>query len=402
MRPKGAGSASNDCVIDMRRIYMDHAATTPVDREVLKAMEPYFTKKFGNASSLHSFGFEAKKGLETARTQIAKLINAYPSEIVFTSGGTESDNMAIRGTVKEGDHIITSRIEHHAVLNTCSELEKHGVEVTYLPVDSHGLVSPADVEKAFRKNTRLVSIMHANNEIGTIQPIKKIGALCRKNRILFHTDAVQTVGKIPIDVEKMNIDMLSASGHKLYGPKGIGCLYIRNGVRVNPLITGGGHEHGLRSGTENVPGAVGFGKACELAARYMGNEARRLKQLGNTVTRAALEIPDSRLNGHPEKRLPGNINMSFDFIEGESLVLRLDEKGIAVSTGSACSTKSLEPSHVLIAIGLKHMQAHGSLRITLGKDNTRSDIDYLLEALPDVVSSLRKISPFKRKEGGRF
>lgn len=379
-----------------KRIYLDHAATTPADSEVVKAMEPYFSKKFGNASSLHSFGRESRKALEESRNKVAELIDSDPSEIVFTSGGTEADNMAVRGTVQKGDHIITSKIEHHAVLHTCRNLEKSGVEVTYLPVDKYGLVEPERVEKAVKKNTKLVTIMHANNEIGTIQPVKGIGDICKKNNILFHTDAVQTFGKVPLDVEKMGIDMLSASGHKIYGPKGIGCLYVRKGVKVRPLLTGGGHEHGLRSGTENVTGAVGFGKACELVAgRGINKEASRLERLRDRIIKKALEIPDSRLNGHPEKRLPGNVNLSFDNIEGESLILKLDEKEIACSTGSACSTKTLEPSHVLMALGLKHMRAHGSLRITLGKGNTKKDVDYLLKVLPEEVGNLREISPFK-------
>ncbi|MFQ5648280.1 MAG: cysteine desulfurase NifS [Candidatus Aenigmatarchaeota archaeon] len=382
----------------MRRIYLDHAATTPVAKEVLEAMEPYFSEKFGNASSLHSFGQEARRALEDSREQVAKLINADSAEIFFTSGGTEADNMAIKGTVKPGDHIITSRIEHHAVLHVCEHLESQGVKVTYLPVDEYGLVDPKEVEKAITKATRLVSIMHANNEIGTIEPIEEIGKICRKHKVLFHTDAVQTFGKVPIDVKKMPIDMLSASSHKLYGPKGVGCLYIRAGTKVTPLLHGGGHESGRRSGTENVAGAVGFAKACETARKKMKDEAKRGAGLRDMLVKAILEIPDTKLNGHAEKRLPGNANFSFRGIEGESLIMYLDMKGIAASTGSACSTKSLEPSHVLTAIGLKPFEAQGSLRLALGKDNTEEDIKYTIEVIKETVENLRKISPFKKEE----
>jgi cysteine desulfurase len=380
----------------MKRIYMDHAATTPVDQEVLEAMKPYFTEKYGNASSIHDFGQEAKDALEDSRAKVAKLIGADMNEIVFTSGGSESDNLAIKGIVfgkGKGSHIITSAIEHHAVLHTCEFLEKQGFEVTYLPVDKYGLVDPAQVEKAIKSNTVLVSIMHANNEIGTIESVEEIGKVCRNAGILFHTDAVQSLGKIPINMKKMDIDLLSASAHKLYGPKGVGCLYIRKDIKPIPQIHGGGHESGMRSGTENIAGIVGFAKACELAGKNMNRWTGHEKGLRNRLIKDCLEIPNSRLNGHSEKRLPNNTNFCFSGIEGESMVIHLSMKGVAASTGSACSSKSLKPSHVLTAIGLSPKDAHGSLRLTLGKDNTEGDVDYLLEVLPGIVENLRKISP---------
>lgn len=382
----------------MKRIYMDHAATTPVDEEVVKAMLPYFAEHFGNASSLHSFGQEAKDALEESRRTIAKSINAKPEEIIFTSGGTESDNMAIKGIAfanKNKNHIITSAIEHHAVLHPCEFLEKQGFKVTYLPVDNCGLVNPEDVEKTITPKTVLVSIMHANNEIGTIEPIAEIGKICSKHRVYFHTDAVQTFGKVPINVKKMYIDLLSASAHKLYGPKGVGFLYIKKGIKISPLIHGGGHEMDMRSGTENVAGIVGFAKATQIAMKNMRKGIKKETALRDKLISGILKIAGSRLNGHPTKRLPGNANFSFGGIEGESLVMHLDMKGIAASTGSACSTRSLKPSHVLTAIGLTPMQAHGSLRLTLGRENTEVDIDYVLGILPDIVENLRKISPFK-------
>ena len=376
---------------------MDHAATTPVDKEVIQTMLPYFDKKFGNASSLHQFGQEAKEALENNRETVAKLINAEPREVIFTSGGTESDNWAIKKIAftneDRGNHIITSKIEHHAVLESCEFLEKNGFKVTYLPVDKYGLVNPEDIKKAITKNTILVTIMHANNEIGTIEPIEEIGKICKEKGVYFHTDAVQTVGKIPIDVKKMNVDLLSSSSHKLYGPKGVGFLYIKKGTKLSPMIHGGGHEFCLRSGTENIAGIVGFAKACELAQRDMEKRVKHEKKLADRLIRGVSKIPESWLNGHPEKRLPGNTNFCFKYIEGESLILHLDDKGIAASTGSACSTKSLKPSHVLTAIGLSPVDAHGSLRLTLGKDNTEKEIDYVLGVLPGIVADLRKISP---------
>ena len=377
---------------------MDHAATTAVDKEVIKAMLPYFDNQFGNASSLHQFGQEAKEALEQSRETVAKLINAEPREIIFTSGGTESDNWAIKKIAftneDKGSHIITSRIEHHAVLESCEFLEKNGFKVTYLPVDKYGLVNPEDVKNAITKNTILVSIMHANNEIGTIEPIEEIGKICKEKGVYFHTDAVQTVGKVPIDVKKMNVDLLSCSSHKLYGPKGVGFLYVKKGTKIAPMMHGGGHEFCLRSGTENVAGIVGFAKACELAQKNMEKWNSHEKRLRDKLVKGVLErIPESWLNGHPEKRLEGNANLCFKCIEGESLILHLDDKGVAASTGSACSTKSLKPSHVLTAIGLSPVDAHGSLRLTLGKDNTEKEIDYILDVLPKIVEDLRKISP---------
>lgn len=377
---------------------MDHASTTPVDSEVVKAMLPYFTDKFGNASSIHSFGREAKKALDDSRRIVANALNANPDEIIFTSSGTESDNLAIKGIAIEGkkkgrNHIITSSIEHHAVMNPCEYLRENGFDVTYVPVDRYGTVNPSDIENSITEKTCLISVMHANNEIGTIQQIEEIGKISKEHGIPFHTDAVQTFGKIPIDVEKFNITLLSISGHKIYGPKGIGALYIKKGTRIEPLIHGGGHERGLRSGTENISGIVGLGKAVEIAQRDMEKEAKRLTALRDILSKGVLEIKDSWLNGHPTKRLPNNANFCFSRVEGESMLLKLDAKGIAVSTGSACSSKSLEPSHVLKAIGLKPGETHGSLRFTLGKSNTKEDIDYVLEVLPEIVDELRRISP---------
>lgn len=381
-----------------KRIYLDHAATTPLATEVLEAMKPYFSEKFGNASSLHSFGVEARDAVENSRKIAAKFLGARPNEIIFTSGGTESNNLAIKGIAfankSRGNHIITTKIEHHAVLEPCHWLEKHGFKVSYLNVDKYGLVDPKEVEKAITKETILVSIMHANNEIGTIEPIEEIGEICKKHKVYFHTDAVQSFGKIPINVKKMNIDLLSASSHKLYGPKGVGLLFINQDVKIEPIQHGGGHEQGLRSGTENVPGIVGFAKAIEIATKNMKVEAERQKKLRDKLINEILKIPGAQLNGHPSQRLPNNVNISIKGIEGEALLIRLNEKEIAVSTGSACSTKSLEPSHVLTAIGLTPEQAHGSLRITLGKDNTEQEIEYTIEQLKNIINSLRKISPF--------
>ncbi len=383
----------------MKRIYLDHAATTPVANEVIEAMQPYFNEKFGNASSLHLFGREARDALEKARRTMADFIGARPNEIIFTSGGTESDNLALKGVAfankSKGNHIITSKIEHHAIFETCHWLEKNGFRVTYLPVDSQGKVNPSDVEKAITKDTILVSIMHANNEIGTIEPIEEIGKICRKHKVYFHTDAVQSFGKIPIDIKKMNIDLLSASAHKLYGPKGVGFLFIKQDVNIEAIQHGGGHEQNLRSGTENISGIVGFAKAVELAKENMKKENERETKLRDRLIQEILKIPGTHLTGAKE-RLPFNASFYFDGVEGEALLIRLDEKGIAVSTGSACSSKSLEPSHVLTAIGLKPEQAHGSLRVTLGKDNTEQEIDYTIENLKNIINSLRKISPFKK------
>jgi cysteine desulfurase len=385
---------------------MDHASTTPVDPRVVEAMHPYFTGKYGNpSSSLYSAGQEAKKALDESREKVASIINARPEEIIFTSGGTESDNLALKGIAlankSKGRHIITSSIEHFAVLDTCEWLQKQGFEVTYLPVDKYGFVKPEELEKAIRKDTILISIMHANNEIGTIEPIKEIGKIASEHEVYFHTDAVQTVGRVPIDVEEMGIDLLSMSSHKIYGPKGVGALYIRRGVRLEPLLHGGGHERKLRSGTENVSGIAGFAKAIEIAKEEMDKEAERLIRLRDRLIEGVLKIENSWLNGHPTKRLPNNAHFCFRFIEGESMILELDFNGIAGGTGSACSSPTLEPSHVLRAIGLKHEEAHGSLRLTLGRQNSKEDVDYVLHVLPKVVERLRAISPFK-KDFGEF
>jgi cysteine desulfurase len=385
----------------MKRVYLDHSATSPLDKEFFEEMKPYFSSKFGNASSLHSFGREASEAVESAREKVAVALNCSPSEVYFTSGGTEADNWALKGVAaanrKMGMHIITSSIEHHAVLHTCQYLEKNGYEVTYLPVDRYGFVKPADVEDAIRKDTILISVMHANNEIGTIEPIEEIGRIAREKGVYFHTDGVQSFCKIPTDVNKLNVDMFSISAHKFYGPKGVGALYIRGGTKIEPLLHGGGHERGMRSGTENVPGIVGLGAASELGMRRMKKDGEKMTALRDRLIRETLKIKGSWLNGHPVKRLPNNAHFCFSLIEGESLILYLDERGIAVSTGSACSSKSLEPSHVLLRIGLKHEEAHGSLRITLGRENTKEEIDYVIRVLPGVVKKLRTISPFKTK-----
>ena len=378
--------------------YMDHSATSPVNPEVLKEMLPYFTESFGNASTLYALGREARTAMEKAREQVASLIGAQPEEVYFTSGGTESDNIAIKGTASKlknkGNHIITSDIEHPAVEETCKYLEKNGYQVTYLPVGEEGIVKVSDVEAAITPETILITVMHANNEIGTIQPIKEIGALAREKGIYFHTDAVQSVGKIPVNVGDMNVDMLSISAHKLYGPKGIGALYIRKGVRIDPLLHGGGHERGMRPGTENIPGIVGLGKACQIAEDNLEKNMEYVSSLRDRLIQGVLgNIEQSYLNGHPTKRLPNNANFRFTGIEGESLVLQLDAKEINASTGSACSSKKLEPSHVLMAIGLKEVDAHGSLRISLGTENTPQDIDYTIDAINEVVERLRSMSP---------
>jgi cysteine desulfurase len=379
-------------------IYMDHSATSPVDPEVFKAMAPYFVDEFGNASTLYSLGREARKAMESARAQVASLIGAKPEEIIFTSGGTESDNIAIKGTAyrlkDKGNHIITSAIEHPAVEETCKYLEKKGFEVTYLPVYPEGIIRISDLENAITDKTILITIMHANNEIGTIQPIAEIGKIAREKGIYFHTDAVQSVGKIPVNVEELNVDMLSLSSHKLYGPKGVGALYVKKGVRLEPIIHGGGHEKGLRPGTENVSGIVGLGKACEMAEKDLDKNAKYLTDLRDKLIDGVLDsVEQSYLNGHRTKRLPNNVNFRFASIEGESLVLHLDSKGIAASTGSACSSKKLEPSHVLTAIGLEKVDAHGSLRLTLGKENDFEEVNYVIKSVKEVVEILRALSP---------
>lgn len=388
----------------MKKIYMDHASTTPVDPEVVEAISPYFTKYYGNASSLHSFGQEAHEAMEKARKKIANLIKAKPEEIIFTSSGTESDNIAIKGIAykmkkykDKGSHIITSEIEHPAVLETCKHLENQGFKVKCLPVDKYGLVSPDDLEEAISTSTFLISIMHANNEIGTIEPIEEIGKIAREREIPFHTDAVQSAGKLDIDVNGMNVDMLSLSSHKMYGPKGTGALFIRKGIKLEPIIQGGGHERGFRSGTENIPGIVGMGKACELAKKGMDVDVANLKNMRDKLIKGILEIEESYLNGHPTKRLPNNAHFRFTAIEGESLVMSLDDKGIAASTGSACSSKKLKPSHVLMAIGLNEVEAHGSLRLTLGRQNTDEEIEWVVEVLPTIIEKLREMSPLWKK-----
>ncbi|TET17504.1 MAG: cysteine desulfurase NifS [Dehalococcoidia bacterium] len=382
----------------MKRIYLDYAATTPTHPEVVKAMLPYFTGSFGNPSSLYSCGQEAKGAIQEVRVRVAELIGARDEEIVFTSGGTEADNFALKGVAyaneKKGDHIITSSIEHHAVIETCKFLERRRFSVTYLPVDEYGLVDPDDVRRAITNKTILISVMHANNEMGTIEPIAEIGRIAKGAGIYFHTDAVQTAGHIPVDVNELEVDLLSISAHKLYGPKGVGALYIRKGTKLIPFMHGGEQERRRRASTENVPGIVGFGRAVELAQQEMSEEAERLTYLRDQLIKGLLErIDHIRLNGHPQKRLPNNVNVSVDYVEGESMVLNLDLEGICASTGSACSSSSLEASHVLLAIGLSHEQAHGSLRFTLGKWTSEEDIGRVLEVLPQIVAKLRAMSP---------
>lgn len=381
-----------------RRVYLDYAATTPCDPKVVDAMLPYFNKKFGNASTLYSLGQEAKIAIDDAREKIATAIKADVSEIIFTGGGTESDNTAIKGIAyankDKGNHIIISNIEHHAITEPCKFLEKKGFKITSIPVNKYGLVDPLDISKAITNNTILVSIMHANNEIGTIQPIQDISKITREKKIYFHTDAVQTFGHIPININDLGVDLLSASAHKLYGPKGIGMLYIRKGTRIMPFLHGGDQEKKRRASTENVPGIVGFGKATEIALVEMDREVRRLTYLRNRLIEGILEkIDHVKLNGHPINRLPNNVNVSLEYIEGEAIILRLDAEGIACSTGSACSSSSGEPSVVLLAIGLPRELAYGSLRLTLGRFTDEKDINYVLEVLLKVVKKLRSISP---------
>lgn len=380
------------------KYYFDNAATTPVREEVLQEILPYFREYYGNASSIYSIAKESKKALEAARAKVAAAIGATPDEIYFTAGGSESDNMALRGVVnaskKEKKHIITTKIEHHAILHTAEFLETKGVDMTYLNVDEFGKISLEELENAIRPETVLISVMFANNEIGTIQPIAEIGEIAKKHGVLFHTDAVQAVGHVPIDVEKLQVDLLSMSGHKLGAPKGIGAIYIRKGTRISPLIFGGAQEKKLRAGTENIAGIVGLGKAAELAVAEMEETTKKLTALRDKLIHGILEsIPDSRLNGHPTDRLPGNCNISFSYIEGESLLLLLDALGIAASSGSACTSGSLDPSHVLMAIGLPHEIAHGSLRLTIDRENTEEQVDFILEKLPGLVQRLRDMSP---------
>ncbi|MEW5944612.1 MAG: cysteine desulfurase NifS [bacterium] len=381
-----------------RLIYMDHAGTTPMHPEVLSAMKPYFIERFGNPSSIHYVGREARGALEDARGRVAALIGARHDEIVFTAGGTEADNAAIRGVAlaceNRGKHVITSAVEHHAVLDVCEFLARRGWKITVLPVDGDGLVDPGDVEKAVTKETTLVTIMHANNEIGTVQPIEEIGRIARERGVFFHTDAVQTAGVLTLNVAEMNIDLLSISAHKIYGPKGVGALYVRSGVKFSPLLFGGGQERKRRSGTENVPGIVGFGKTAELAAKERQQRVNHLLPLRERLKNGIFErIDDVTLNGHPEKRLPNNVNVCIKYVEGESMLLMLDMLGVAASSGSACTSGSLDPSHVLLAIGVPAEVAHGSLRFTLGRMNTLEHVEFVLEELPKIVDRLRKMSP---------
>ncbi|MDL2280977.1 cysteine desulfurase NifS [Selenomonadales bacterium OttesenSCG-928-I06] len=384
--------------MEKKNIYFDHSATTQVDSAVAKKMLEYMTDKFGNASSIHSFGREAKKALEEARKQVARLINAEPTEIIFTSGGTESDNLALKGIAlrnrKKGNHIISSQIEHHAILHTLEYLEENGFKVTYLPVDENAMINLEDLKNAITDETILISIMFANNEVGTIQPIKEIGKIAKEHDIYFHTDAVQAIGNCHIDVREMNIDLLSMSGHKFYSSKGTGALYVRKGVRIEAIQHGGAHERNIRAGTENIPGIVGMGLAADIARVNLDDHIKNLTKLRDKIIDTILaEIPSVKLNGHRTQRLPGLVNFSFSFIEGESLLLNLDLKGIAASSGSACTSGSLDPSHVLLSMGLNHETAHGSLRLSLGRHNTEEEVDYFLEIIPEIIDKLRKMSP---------
>lgn len=384
----------------MKTIYLDNAATTPCRPEVVEAMLPYFTEKFGNPSAIYQLGQETQDAIQAAREDVARVINAAkPTEVFFTSGGSEADNWAVKGVMnaykdKKGKHLITTKIEHHAILHTCEFLERNGFEVTYLPVDKYGLVDPAEFEAAIRPDTVMASIMFANNEIGTIEPIKELAAIAHEHKVIFHTDAVQAFCHEKIDVQEMGIDLMSASAHKLYGPKGVGMLYVKRGVRIDNLIHGGGQERGKRATTENTAGIIGFAKAAVLAdAEREAEHERQAKLRDHAISRITAEIPHCFLNGHPTKRLANNVNISFEFIEGEGMLLRLGAKGICASSGSACTSGSLDPSHVLLAIGLPHEKAHGSLRITLGRETTLEDIDYMVDVLVPAIAGLREMSP---------
>ncbi len=382
----------------MDTIYLDNSATTRTDDEVLKAMLPYFSEHYGNPSSIYKIGRENRRAVEDAREKVAKALNCEPDEIYFTAGGSESDNTAIRGIAynykKKGNHIITSKIEHPAVLETCKQLEKEGFEVSYINVDENGFIKLDELQNAIKPTTTLITVMFANNEIGTIQPIKEIGEIAHKNNIIFHTDAVQAVGSVRIDVKELNIDSLSLSGHKFYGPKGIGALYVKKGVQFQKFVNGGHQERNKRAGTENVPGIVGLGKAIELAYENLEEHNKKIKELRDYyVEQIEKRVPYIKVNGDKEKRLPGNSNISFRFIEGEGLLLNLDLKGICASSGSACTSGSLDPSHVLLAIGLPHEIAHGSLRVSIGKYNTKEEIDYTIDSIVEIVSRLREMSP---------
>lgn len=388
----------------MRKVYIDHAAGMPLDQRVFETMKPYFMEKYGNPSSSHFFGTSARDALTNSREKVARLIESEKrEEVIFTSGGTESNNLAIKGVAhrnrEKGNHIITTTIEHISVINICKHLQKQGFEITYVPVDTQGIVDPEKIRDAITDKTILISVIYANGEIGTIQPVMEIGKIARDNQICFHVDAVAAAGKIPINVKEENINLLSISSNDLYGPKGVGALYIERGTKIQPVMQGGGQERGLRSGTENIPGIVGIGKAAEIARQELEAEGRRTSRLRDKLIEGVLEtIESSYLNGHPTRRLPNNANLRFSYIEGESLILGLDMLGVQLSSGSACTSKTLEPSHVLIAIGLAHEEAHGSLVFTLGKQNSEEDVDYILEVLPGVVKRLRAMSPLTPKE----
>jgi len=382
----------------MKRIYLDYAATTPVHPDVIKAMSEYFTDKYGNPSSIHSRGLEAKAAVETARQGMARMIGAQPDEIIFTSGGSESDNFAVKGVAlalrERGDHLVTCAIEHHAVLETCQFLEQNGCRLTVLPVDNYGLVDPDHVRRAITDRTILVSIMHANNEIGTIEPIAEIGRICREQNVYFHTDAVQTFGALEVNVDSLNVDLLTLSGHKFYGPKGVGLLYVRRGTRIAPLIHGGGQEGHRRASTHNVPGIMGMAKAAELALSEMPERVSHSRRLRDRLIKGLLDkVPEMRLNGHPDKRLPNNCSLIVKYVEGEAMLIRLDALGIETSTGSACSSGTAEPSHVIVGIGTPPEECHGSLRMSVGRLTTEEDIDYVLEHMPRVIADLRRMSP---------
>lgn len=388
----------------MKNVYMDYSATTPVKKEVLDAMLPYFSEHFGNPSSLYSIAQESKEALEKARGQVASLIGAKANEVFFTAGGSEADNWALEGVADalkdKGNHIITTEIEHHAILHTAEYLEKHGIDVTYLDVDAEGRVNPEDVKNAITDKTVLISIMMVNNEVGTIEPIKEIAEIAHNHGILFHTDAVQALGNVPIDVDNMSIDLMSMSGHKIYGPKGVGALYIRKGTKISNFIHGGAQEMKKRAGTENLAGIVGFGKAAELAKENLESHINRVSELRDYfISEVTSKIPDTIVNGSMEHRHPGNANISFEYIEGESMLILLDMNGISVSTGSACSSKSLTPSHVLSAMGIPVERIHGTLRFTIGDPTTKEDIDYVIEKLVEIVQKLRELSPVSREKG---
>ena len=390
----------------MRKVYLDYAATTPMHPQVIDAMQSFFAEHYGNPSSLHSIGQYAEEAVEKARVKVANAMNAEPAEIIFTSGGTESDNTAIKGVAyalqSKGNHIITSRIEHHAVLETCQFLEKQGYEITYLEVDKYGIVDPDDVKRAMTDKTILVTIMHANNEIGTIEPIEEIGVLCQSKDVYLHTDAVQSFGSLDTDVNKLGVDLLSISAHKFYGPKGVGVLYLRKGTRILPLLHGGGQENHKRASTHNVPGIVGLGRAVELAIAEREERVKRYVKLRDRTIKIFEDIDDTWLNGHPKNRLSNNCHVIVKYVEGESMLLKLDSVGIEVATGSACSSGSLEPSHVLLSIGISHEDSHGSLRLTVGRLTTDQDIDYTAEQLPRVIEGLRKMSPMGKKGQATF